>query len=69
MTAYWVLWLLAIAVTFGMAEIYAIRTHRMTLSQFVWNLSKKFLPIIFIAGFLVGFLVSHFWWGGMAKCF
>jgi hypothetical protein len=69
MNIFWTTWLIVIALSFAIAEIYAVKTGRVTLSQWVWSLSKRFLPIIFIAGFLTGFLCAHFWWGGMAVCF
>jgi hypothetical protein len=70
MTTFWTIWLFGLLpLSFAAAEAYAIATGRTTLSRYVWNLSKRFLPIIFIAGFLSGFLCAHFWWGGMAACF
>ena len=68
MQTYWVFWVLGIGITFGIAETFAIRTGRATLSRTVWNVSAAFPPFPWIVGVLVGFLACHFWWGG-AVCF
>ena len=64
----WVFWVLTIAVTFAVLEGWAIKTNRTTLSRTVWIISKEWPPLPFVAGFLVGFLACHFWWGGIV-CF
>ncbi len=63
-SAKWVIWLTTMALSFAILEAWAIHEHTDTLSRFVWNLSQAFPPIIFIAGFLGGFLCCHFWWMG-----
>ena len=68
MTVFWTAWLLMIAVSFALAEGYALRTDRKTLSRYVWDLSKAFPPFPWIVGVAVGFLACHFWWGG-SVCF
>ena len=69
MSWYWSIWLfIALPVTFAAGEAYAIHTGRITLSRFIWNLSKAFPPFPWIVGVLVGFLACHFWWGGIV-CF
>lgn len=69
MSNYWTLWFLAILVTFIVGEFYALQTHGVTLSRWVWNLSKRFPILPALVGLLVGGLFVHFWWGGMAQCF
>ena len=64
MTWIWPVWIVAIAVSFSGLEAYAIASKQTTLSRFVWDLTAAWPPLPFIAGFLAGFLVCHFWWGG-----
>jgi hypothetical protein len=68
MEAYWAFWVVGIAVTFGIAEWWALKTNRATLSRTVWDFSKAWPPLPFVAGLLAGFLACHFWWGGIV-CF
>lgn len=68
MELYWAFWVIGIAVTFGIAEAYALVKGKQTLSRTVWDFSRAFPPLPWVAGVLVGFLASHFWWGG-AYCF
>ena len=68
MIVFWALWVLAIAVTFAIAEAFALKTGRFTLSRSVWTWSKNFPLLPFLAGLLAGGLAVHFWWGG-AVCF
>jgi hypothetical protein len=66
---FWTIWLvLGVLGTFGIAECYAIVTHKPTLSRYVWTVSKAFPAFPWIIGVVVGFLACHFWWGG-AICF
>lgn len=66
---YWTVWLFAgIPITFGLAEAYAIWKGKMTLSRYVWTISKNFPLFPWIAGVLTGGLAVHFWWGGIV-CF
>lgn len=68
MDLYWTLWLFVLLpLSFAGAEFYAIRKNKRTLSAYVWNLSKKWPPFPFFAGFLTGFLACHFWWGGVVS--
>jgi hypothetical protein len=60
----WAFWLLIIAVSFAVMEAYSFYDNTSTLSRFIWNVSEAFRPFEYIAGFLTGFLVCHFWWGG-----
>jgi hypothetical protein len=62
---FWVFWVVLIAVSFGIAEGWAIKTHRITLSATVWAITKAWPPLPFVAGLLAGFLACHFWWGGI----
>jgi len=61
----WAIWLFAIAASFAGFEWYAIANDQMTLSRWVWTISADFPPFGWFAGFLTGFLVCHFWWGGI----
>jgi len=68
-TWFWGIWLFGgVAGTFAVAEGYALKTGRMTLSRFVWNLSKAFPLFPWLVGLLTGGLAVHFFWGG-AVCF
>jgi hypothetical protein len=60
----WPVWLFTIVVSFAGLETFALTTGRQTLSRFVWELSAAWPPFPWIAGFITGFLVCHFWWGG-----
>jgi hypothetical protein len=68
MTIVWTAFLGAIVGIFAALEGYALKTHRPTLSRYVWTLSKAFPPFPWIVGVIVGFLAAHFWWGGIV-CF
>jgi len=61
----WTSWILLIVVSFAGLEGYALLDNTTTLSRFVWTITAAFPPIPYIAGFLSGFLVCHFWWGGI----
>jgi hypothetical protein len=60
----WPSWLVLIAISFAGLESYALATGKPTLSRFIWTLSAAWAPFPWFAGFLAGFLVCHFWWGG-----
>ena len=60
----WTGWLLFLIASFAVFEGYAIRTHRTTLSAFVWALSKGWPPLPFVCGLVAGGLAVHFWWTG-----
>lgn len=62
MVTWWTTWLLLIAVTFALAEGYALHTGTKTLSQFMWMISRQWPPFPWLVGVLVGFLAAHFWW-------
>jgi len=68
MELFWWFWVLLIAVSFGAFEAFALRTGRATLSRTVWDTTKAWPPLPFIAGGVAGFLACHFWWGGIV-CF
>lgn len=61
----WAVWLALIAATFAGMEAWSLVHGTSTLSRFVWNITEAFKPFAFLAGFLNGFLVCHFWWGGV----
>ena len=60
----WIVWLFFLVVSFAIMEGMSIHDDTSTLSRFVWNLTAAFPPIMYIAGFLAGFLCCHFWWMG-----
>jgi hypothetical protein len=60
----WVGWLLGLIGSFAVLEGWALKTGRMTLSRFTWNLSKAWPPLPWAAGLLAGFLAAHFFWPG-----
>lgn len=60
----WVSWVVFLAVSFGCLEAYAIFHKKPTLSRTVWNISKAWPPLGWVAGILVGFLGAHFFWPG-----
>lgn len=63
----WTVWLLLIVGTFAGLETYALQHDTWTLSRFVWETSAAFPAFPWIAGFITGFLVCHFWWGGIVS--
>ena len=66
MTAYWTIWLFVfLPASFGLAEAYALWKGKTTLSRYIWTFSKAWPPFPWLAGFITGFLVCHFWWGGI----
>lgn len=58
----WGLWIVLIIVSFGIMEGIALNTGTPTLSQTVWDVSKSFPLLPFLAGLLSGGLAVHFWW-------
>jgi hypothetical protein len=60
----WAAWLLLIVVSFSVMEGYSLYDNTATLSRFVWTISAHFPAFPWIAGFITGFLVCHFWWMG-----
>ncbi len=58
----WGVWVLLIAITFGVMEGIALYTGTPTLSRAVWDASVAFPLLPFIAGMLCGGLGVHFWW-------
>ena len=44
-------------------EFYAVLTHRLTISEQVWNAYRAYPPIGFLFGLGAGLLLSHFFWG------
>lgn len=63
----WTGWLLFIIISFAAFEGYALYSGGTTLSRYVWNLSVAWPPFGWFAGFTTGFLVCHFWWGGIVS--
>jgi hypothetical protein len=60
----WTAFLAAIAFVFAVFEGFALATGRLTLSRWVWNMSKAWPPFPWLVGLLVGFLSCHFFWVG-----
>lgn len=58
----WSMWLIFIAVTFALGEGYAIYSGGITLSRYIWTLSKDWPPTPYVVGLFVGFLAAHFFW-------
>jgi hypothetical protein len=59
----WVIWLIAVAVSFSALEAIALSTGRWwSLSHFVWEVSKAFPLINVFYGMLFGGLAVHFFW-------
>ncbi len=58
----WPLWILALITSFAVFEYVALTTGRTTLSRWVWNASKAWPPLVFVAGLIAGGLAVHFWW-------
>ncbi len=57
----WTGWLLFLIVSFAVFEALAWN-NGITLSRYVWEISRDWPLIIFIAGSLSGGLAVHFWW-------
>lgn len=64
MELFWVLGLAVIAISFGVAEAYALINNKPTLSRTVWNFAKAWPPLGWLVGILTGFLGAHFFWPG-----
>jgi hypothetical protein len=58
----WTAWFALSVAAFAGLETWALMTGRKTLSRCVWDLSRKWPPVIFLAGFVVGALATHFFW-------
>ena len=68
MAWYWTAWLFfLLPVTFGLAEAYSLVSGQETLSRYIWTISAGWPPFPWLAGFITGFLVCHFWWGGIVS--
>lgn len=65
---FWAFWIVALIVSFAIAEGYALAKGKTTLSRSVWTWSQNFPLLPFIAGLVAGGLAVHFWWGGVV-CF
>lgn len=64
MAWFWPAFLGGVAAFFALGEGYALKTGRMTLSRWVWNMSKAWPPFSWLVGLLTGFLAAHFFWPG-----
>ena len=54
-------WLLAVALLLGY-EAFALWTGRRLLSHMVVYASRRWPPLPFVVGLVVGGLAVHFWW-------
>lgn len=54
-------WVLAVLFLL-LYEAIALTVGRPTLSRMVWNATKAWPPLPFVAGVVVGGLAVHFWW-------
>lgn len=61
MTPYWP-WLVAIVYLVAY-ELFAVATHRTTLSELVWRGTRDWSPLPYVVLVFVGVLFSHFWLG------
>jgi hypothetical protein len=57
----WWIWLLLVALTFGIHELWAGMTGNQMLTQYVRASTKRFPILIFWMGVCVGALCMHFW--------
>lgn len=57
-----VIWV-AFIVGFVVLDLYAVFTGSLTFSHFVWQIEAGFPRIRFVTAFVLGLVVSHFWWG------
>jgi hypothetical protein len=64
----WTIFLIVFIAGFAAFETYALKTGRMTLSRWTWTVSKAWPPFPCLFGLIIGFLICHFWWGGIV-CF
>lgn len=58
----WTSWLIALIVSFGCFEGYALAKGKTTLSRYTWNIFKVWPPIAVVFGMLFGGLAVHFFW-------
>lgn len=59
----WAVWFVVFVVgLFVVLEARALIKKQKTLSRTVVDVSRAWPPLPFILGFVVGMLVSHFWW-------
>lgn len=54
-------WASVVAILLGY-EFYALATNHQTLSRAMYDATTAWPPLIFLIGFAIGMLVSHFWW-------
>ena len=60
----WIIWLLAIVISFTILEAYAFNhpARENTLSRFIWSVGQKWPLSIFLFGGLCFSLATHFYW-------
>lgn len=64
MNTNWIIWLLAIIVSFTVLERYSFKHPQRSnsLSRFVWSVGQKWPLSIALWGMLFGGLLVHFFW-------
>lgn len=64
MNTNWVLWLLALIISFAVLEGYAFKhpERSNTLSRFVWSVGQKWPLSLVLFGMIFGGLAVHFYW-------
>jgi hypothetical protein len=58
--AFWII----VAISFGCLEGYALKTGKMTLSRWNWNMEKAWSPWGICFGLVAGGLLVHLFWPG-----
>jgi hypothetical protein len=60
----WIIWLLAIAVSFAVLERYAFDhpNRENTLSRFIWQVGQAWPLSLVLFGLIAGSLATHFYW-------
>lgn len=59
---FWTAWIIISLAVFCAGESYALAKGKMTLSRYVWTISKIWPPLPFVLGLVCGGLAVHFWW-------
>ena len=69
MEIFWALLIGGFVLAVIVGEGYALAKGKTTLSRATWNLTKAWPPLPLLVGAVIGFLASHFWWGGHFSCY
>lgn len=70
MNTVWIIWILAILVSFTVLEARAFKhpEKQNTLSRFIWSMGQKFPLSLVVWGMLIGGLSVHFYWNWNPLC-